>query len=95
MRSKIISLIPSVSESNLVPLMSPTEGLFHFPQGSNIYKSISGTKVIKVNLTGDGWLDPSTVQLQFTLKNGEAKNSVYWVDHILFSEECESFATEL
>ena len=66
-----------------------------FPQGSNIYKPIAGTKVIKVNLTGDGWLDPSTVQLQFTLKNGEAKNSVYWVDHILFSEECESFATEL
>ena len=44
-----------------------------FPQGSNIYKPIAGTKVIKINLTGDGWLDPSTVQLQFTVKNGESK----------------------
>ena len=44
-----------------------------FPQGSNIYKPLQGTKVMKINLTGDGWLDPTTVQLQFKLQNGEAK----------------------
>ena len=44
------------------------------PQGSNIYKPETGTKVIKIALTGTGeWLDPSTVQLQFQLKNDEAK----------------------
>ena len=45
-----------------------------FPQGSNIYKPQSGTKVIKIALTGMGeWLDPSTLQLQFKLKNDENK----------------------
>ena len=45
-----------------------------FPQGSNIYKPETGTKVMKIALTGTGeWLDPSTVQLQFQLKNDEAK----------------------
>ena len=47
-----------------------------FPQGSNIYKPLQGTKVIKINLTGDGWLDPSTVQLQFTLTNGETSSFI-------------------
>ena len=32
---------------------------FH-PQGSNIYKPVSGTKLIRILLTGDNWLDPST-----------------------------------
>jgi hypothetical protein len=36
----------------------------YFPQGFNFY-SPEGTQVIKVLLTGDQWLDPSTVQLQF------------------------------
>jgi hypothetical protein len=45
-----------------------------FPQGSNIYKPQTGTKVIKIALTGTGeWLDPSTLQLQFKLENGENK----------------------
>lgn len=44
-----------------------------FPQGSNIYKPQTGTKVIKIALTGTGeWLDPSTLQLQFKLENGPA-----------------------
>ena len=29
--------------------------------GSNVYAPNSGTKVIKLVLSGDGWLDPSTV----------------------------------
>ena len=66
-----------------------------FPQGSNIYKSIAGTKVIKINLTGDGWLDPSTVQLQFNLKKGTDKPLCLLGGPHTFSEECESFATEL
>ena len=42
------------------------------PQGSNIYKPVQGTKVIKITLTGDQWLDPSTVQLQFDVNNNKA-----------------------
>jgi hypothetical protein len=41
---------------------------FH-PQGSNIYKPGSGTRVIKLLLTGDSWLDPSTFRVMFDLKN--------------------------
>ena len=41
----------------------------YFPSGSNIYRPVAGTKVIKITLTGDQWLDPSTVQLQFDLEN--------------------------
>ena len=37
--------------------------------GSNIYAPNSGTKVIKLVINGDGWLDPSTVKVQFDLKN--------------------------
>ena len=48
-----------------------------FPQESNIYKPLQGTKVIKINLTGDGWLDPSTVQLQFNIKNSDNANPLY------------------
>ena len=41
----------------------------YFPSGSNIYQSGSGARVIRVNLTGEGWLDPSTVRLTYTLVN--------------------------
>ncbi len=44
---------------------------FH-PQGSNIYKPVQWTKVTKITLTGDQWLDPSTVQLQFDVNNNKA-----------------------
>jgi len=42
---------------------------FH-PQGSNSY-SASGTKLIKLQSTGDGWLDPSTFRVMFDLVNAE------------------------
>ena len=29
----------------------------YFTAGSNIYTSNGGTQVIRINLTGDGWLD--------------------------------------
>ena len=43
---------------------------FH-PQGSNIYKPSTGTKLIKILLTGDSWLDPSTFRVMFDLENLE------------------------
>ena len=43
----------------------------YFTAGSNIYQSGSGTKIIRINLTGDGWLDPSSIRLHFTLKNND------------------------
>lgn len=39
--------------------------------GSNIYAPNSGTKVIKLVLSSEGWLDPSTVVVQFDVKNLE------------------------
>ena len=38
-----------------------------FPQGGNSYTP-SGGRVIKVNMTSDQWLDPSTVKLVSQLK---------------------------
>ena len=38
------------------------------PQGSNIYTP-SGTKVIKLLISGDHWLDPSTCRIMFDLRN--------------------------
>jgi len=43
----------------------------YFPHGGNSY-SPTGVKVIKLVLTGDQWLDPSTVRLQFTVRNSNA-----------------------
>ena len=40
---------------------------FH-PSGSNFY-STNGTKLIKIVLTGDQWLDPSTLRIMFDLSN--------------------------
>jgi len=34
----------------------------YHPQGSNIYSSNTGTKLIRIMLTGDNWLDPSWTQ---------------------------------
>ena len=43
---------------------------FH-PQGSNIY-SANGTKLIKILVSGDAWMDPSTFRVQFDLVNTNA-----------------------
>ena len=40
-----------------------------WPSGANEYASGTGSKVIRMNLTGDGWLDPSTVRVIYTLQN--------------------------
>ena len=44
----------------------------YFTAGSNIYQSGSGTKIIRINLTGDGWLDPSSIRLHYTLVNNNS-----------------------
>ena len=44
----------------------------YHPQGSNIYKPGSGTKLIRILLTGDNWLDPSTLRIMFTVNNDDA-----------------------
>ena len=41
----------------------------YFTAGSNIYTSGSGTKVIRINLTGDSWLDLGSIGLHYTLVN--------------------------
>ena len=46
---------------------------FH-PSGSNIY-SASGTKLVKMMITGDGWLDPSTFRIMYDLVNNESTNA--------------------
>eukprot|EP00972_Heterocapsa_arctica_P063288 9337361-Heterocapsa_arctica.AAC.1 len=47
-----------------------------FPQGGNSYYS-NGVKVIKFNLTGDQWLDPSTFRIHFRINNpGSATKSL-------------------
>ena len=46
---------------------------FHL-QGSNIYKPTEGTKLIRVLLTGDSWMDVSTLRVMCKLNN-ESDNS--------------------
>lgn len=47
---------------------------FH-PQGSNVYESTSGTRLIKIQLTGDEWLDPSTFRVSFDVVNKDDDNN--------------------
>ena len=42
--------------------------------GSNVY-SPTGTKLVKIMLTGDYWLDPSTVRIMFDLYNDDATSA--------------------
>ena len=44
----------------------------YHPQGSNIYKVGAGTKLIRILLTGDNWLDPSTLRVMFNLNNDDS-----------------------
>ena len=41
---------------------------FH-PQGSNIYSPSSGSKLIRISLQGQNWLDPSTFRVAFDVVN--------------------------
>ena len=50
----------------------------YYPQGGNSY-SPTGVKVIRLTLTGDSWLDPSTLRVMFNLVNdgASAANKLY------------------
>ena len=39
------------------------------PQGSNIYQPQQGTKLVRILLTGDNWLDPTTLRVSFAVYN--------------------------
>jgi len=41
----------------------------YHPLGSNIYSPVQGTRLIKFQLSGDHWMDPSTFRLAYDLKN--------------------------
>ena len=41
----------------------------YYTAGANEYTSGTGSKVARINVTGDGWLDPSTVRVSYTLEN--------------------------
>ena len=45
----------------------------YFASGGNTY-SPNGVKVMKFNLTGDQWLDPSTFRVAFQLNNNNGAN---------------------
>jgi hypothetical protein len=45
-----------------------------YPSGSNIYKPDQGTKLIKLDVMADEWLDPLTVRIMFELKNDGTQN---------------------
>ena len=50
-----------------------------YPSGSNIYKTTSGNRVIKISLNGEdnSWLDPQSVRVFFNLQNLDPQTGVY------------------
>ena len=71
------ALIDSLSFklSNSASYLTDRKSVTFWPTGSNIYKTNSGTKVIRFVLTNDNWLDPSTVRLMFNLVNNDATDT--------------------
>ena len=57
---------------NSASYITDRKSVTFWPSGSNIYKSNTGTKVIKFQLNSDGWLDPSTVRINFDLVNTDS-----------------------
>ena len=49
----------------------------YFTSGSNIYQSGSCAKLIRINITGDGWLDPGSIRLHYTLFNNNTTSTVF------------------
>ena len=42
-----------------------------FPSGSSIYTTVGRTKVLRILLNGDDWLDPSTLRVFFDVRNND------------------------
>ena len=47
-----------------------------WPQGSSEYKVTGGIKVIKININGSDWMDPSSLKLHFHIKNNDGSNGL-------------------
>ena len=47
---------------------------FH-TEGSNSYSASNGTRVLNFRLSGEGWLDPSTVRLMFDVKHTDSDDT--------------------
>ena len=47
-----------------------------WPQGSSEYKVTGGIKVIKININGSDWMDPSSLKLHFHIKNNDGNNGL-------------------
>ena len=47
-----------------------------WPQGSSEYKVTGGVKVIKININGTDWLDPSSMKLHFIVKNEDTASGL-------------------
>ena len=61
--------------SNSASYLTDRKSVTFWPSGSNIYKTNSGTKVIRFVLTNDNWIDPSTVRVMFNLVNNDSDAS--------------------
>ena len=60
---------------NSAQYLTGRKSVTFWPSGSNIYKPSSGTKVIKLQLNSEGWLDCSTVVVNFDLHNNDASKT--------------------
>jgi hypothetical protein len=41
----------------------------YYASGSNVYSTVGGTRTLTVTMNGSEWIDPSTVHLQYDLRN--------------------------
>ena len=48
-----------------------------YTSGAQTYVSGQGARVIRLQLNGDGWLDPSTIRVLFTIKNNASTAGMY------------------
>ena len=62
---------------NSASYITDRKSVTFWPSGSNIYATTSGTKVIKFQLNSEGWLDPSTVVVNFDLHNKDSDAAKY------------------
>jgi hypothetical protein len=46
----------------------------YHPQGSKIYTPGAGTRLIRILLTGEDWMDPSALRVMFNIKNNGGAN---------------------
>jgi len=47
-----------------------------YTSGAQSYVSGQGARVIRLQINGDGWIDPSTLRLLFTIRNNGAAGQV-------------------